>query len=269
MRSQEQDQKSFDQIRQAERKQDQMLSKINQIDQEQEQEIQDLEQQNSGLAQRLQQLQSVNSKLEKKLAAMSGRKTKSKDSSPDTIGTVGEPIAPKSSPTTVEPATTKVKTKNKTAPNAIKSTATQLAAPKADPMAAMATRIQRGDSSIINPKQAALPFEPSDNVLEPTIPQTQQNPKFAAARAGATDVDPKYYADIAKKVAGSPEKFKAAMGGVNENNKGSEKSERPEADYGDEYQAMVQRVGQKAAQGPRKTVWDPVKRVYKTVPVNK
>ncbi len=40
-----------------------------------------------------------------------------------------------------------------------------------------------------------------------------------------------------------------------------------EADYGDEYQAMVQRVGQKAKQGPRKTVWDPDKRVYKTVPV--
>ena len=40
-----------------------------------------------------------------------------------------------------------------------------------------------------------------------------------------------------------------------------------EADYGSNYQAMVKRVGQMAKQGERKTVWDPVKRVYKTVPV--
>jgi hypothetical protein len=40
-----------------------------------------------------------------------------------------------------------------------------------------------------------------------------------------------------------------------------------EADYGSDYQAMVKRVGQMAKQGERKTVWDPVKRVYKTVPV--
>ena len=44
--------------------------------------------------------------------------------------------------------------------------------------------------------------------------------------------------------------------------------EEGEADYGPEYQAMVARVGQRAKEGPRKTVWDPVKRVYKTVPIN-
>jgi hypothetical protein len=38
-------------------------------------------------------------------------------------------------------------------------------------------------------------------------------------------------------------------------------------EYGPEYQAMVQRVGQRARQGAMKTVWDPVKRVYKNVPV--
>ena len=37
--------------------------------------------------------------------------------------------------------------------------------------------------------------------------------------------------------------------------------------YGSGYQAMVKRVGQRAKQGPMKTVWDPVKRVYKNVPV--
>ena len=45
--------------------------------------------------------------------------------------------------------------------------------------------------------------------------------------------------------------------------------EEKEADYGPEYQAMVKRVGQMAKEGPRKTVWDPVKKVYKTVPINK
>ncbi|RPJ56596.1 MAG: hypothetical protein EHM12_10155, partial [Dehalococcoidia bacterium] len=41
-----------------------------------------------------------------------------------------------------------------------------------------------------------------------------------------------------------------------------------EQDYGPEYQDKVKRLGQMAKQGERKTVWDPVKRVYKTVPVN-
>ena len=41
-----------------------------------------------------------------------------------------------------------------------------------------------------------------------------------------------------------------------------------EQDYGPDYQDKVQRLGQMAKQGERKTVWDPVKRVYKTVPVN-
>jgi hypothetical protein len=35
----------------------------------------------------------------------------------------------------------------------------------------------------------------------------------------------------------------------------------------DEFDAMVGRLRQLAGEGPRKTVWDPVKRVYKTVPV--
>jgi hypothetical protein len=42
-----------------------------------------------------------------------------------------------------------------------------------------------------------------------------------------------------------------------------------EEEYGPEFQAMVKRVGDKAKQGPLKTVWDPVKRVYKNVPVGK
>lgn len=40
-----------------------------------------------------------------------------------------------------------------------------------------------------------------------------------------------------------------------------------EQEYGPEWDEMVKRLGQKAQEGPRKTVWDPEKRVYKTVPV--
>jgi hypothetical protein len=36
-----------------------------------------------------------------------------------------------------------------------------------------------------------------------------------------------------------------------------------------DFDAMVGRVGQQAKQGPMKTVWDPVKRVYRVVPANK
>lgn len=44
------------------------------------------------------------------------------------------------------------------------------------------------------------------------------------------------------------------------------KPEQPEADYGDDYQAMVARVKKLAGLGPLKTVYDPQKRVYKNVP---
>jgi len=48
----------------------------------------------------------------------------------------------------------------------------------------------------------------------------------------------------------------------------SKKVAEAEQDFGPDYQDKVKRLGQLAKQGERKTVWDPVKRVYKTVPVN-
>lgn len=45
------------------------------------------------------------------------------------------------------------------------------------------------------------------------------------------------------------------------------RSKDKEADYGDDYQAMVSRVKKLAGAGPLKTVYDPEKRVYKNVPV--
>jgi hypothetical protein len=47
---------------------------------------------------------------------------------------------------------------------------------------------------------------------------------------------------------------------------GNRKPEPPEADYGDDYQAMVSRVKKLAGMGPLKTQYDPAKRVYKNVP---
>ncbi len=41
-----------------------------------------------------------------------------------------------------------------------------------------------------------------------------------------------------------------------------------EQDFGADWDEIVKRVGQRAKQGPLKTVWDPEKRVYKNVPVN-
>ena len=258
MRSQEQDQKSIDQIRDIDQQQDRMLKQIDRIDQQQNNEIAGLEDQNTGLTKRLQQLQSVNSQLEKKLANMSGRREKA---SSEKEKVSSEPISTgvgfKSPTATTEP---KTKSKPKAAkttpkePSAMKSTAAQLAAPKADPIAAMTQRITKGDSSITDKvsKQSALPFEPSDNILEPTIPQRQQNPRYAAAQRDASDVDPRYFKDIAAKAkkdmtdagkahASYPdaERLRTMVNKTLEN-------EEQEARYGNKYQKMVARVGQKA-----------------------
>jgi hypothetical protein len=53
---------------------------------------------------------------------------------------------------------------------------------------------------------------------------------------------------------------------VDDVDEGKKKSEPPEADYGDDYQAMVSRVKKLAGLGPLKTVYDPAKRVYKNMP---
>jgi len=54
--------------------------------------------------------------------------------------------------------------------------------------------------------------------------------------------------------------------GEGEQQKGADYRDPPEADYGDDYQAMVARVKKLAGLGPLKTVWDPAKRVYRNMP---
>jgi len=53
---------------------------------------------------------------------------------------------------------------------------------------------------------------------------------------------------------------------LDEGDKKPEQPKQPEADYGDDYQAMVSRVKKLAGMGPLKTVYDPAKRVYRNVP---
>lgn len=53
---------------------------------------------------------------------------------------------------------------------------------------------------------------------------------------------------------------------VKENNSYQIALEALEAEYGQDYQDMVKRVGEKAKQGPKKTVWDEKTRKYKVVP---
>jgi hypothetical protein len=247
MRSQEQDQKSFDQIRQAERRQDQMLSQINKIDQDQAQELQGLEKQNSGLSQRLQQLQSVNSELEKKLAAMSGRLTDKKNKAAPASA---EPVAkePETKIAPVEPVATKsnIKPVAKNKP-AVK----RLPAPGAQAFGSMTPALAAAG----NPQQSLFPNN---------YAQDSANMALRKVKQDAQDIDFKDVASIDKL-------RKLAQREIEPTDENKEsKPERPEADYDDpKWDAMVKRVGQKAKEGPRKTVWDPVKRVYKTVPVNK
>jgi hypothetical protein len=283
MRSQDQDQKSFDQIRQAERQQNQMLDKINQLDQEQAQEIQGLETQNSGLAKRLQQLQSVNNQLEKKLAAMSGRKL---DKKSDTVA-----AAPSSPVAVYAPQDTKDASKSEPRSTKKKKSKKASGSPKAPrPLALPEPTAPSSMSSMTKQLTTQNP-----DVLEPTADYVRGSaPRFNTT--GAQDVVPRNIANnvkqnintmgdamvgdklqqVAKDELGNQQDwtqpandelpmFRKKQAAENK----EQKSEPPEVDYDDpKWDAMVKRVGQKAKEGPRKTVYDPVKRVYKTVPVN-
>jgi hypothetical protein len=263
IRSQEQDQKSFDQLRDAERKQQQMLDQMSKLDQRQDQEIDDLENANNSLSQRIQQLQSVNSELEKKLASMSGRKSKAEKPAGITV---------------IEPDRSAVAT---TAPAAKDTTepATQPAARKTTPRRfKKSTGIPRIKSAI--PRRAQEPARlttQNPDILEPiggrrpspfagqgdAVDVVSRMAQSLAGKDQATDKKADRYSppESIKKTAANDTRMEPAANVA-------ETRKKSEADYGADYQDMVRRVGQMAKQGPRKTVWDPVKRVYKTVPVN-
>lgn len=235
MRSQEQDQKSFDQIRQAERQQDQMLDQIAQLDQSQTQEIQSLEKQNSGLASRLQQLQAVNDNLEKKLAAMSGRKTKTK--------TAAEPEPVAKTPTSVSVSAPKLQPGAEPTATAPKIVKKSQPSDNLDPGAYAFAQM----TPHLGAQQKSLPLDDTGDNILPATKARQQDPRFAAAQAGAEDL-PIKYSKIAKQAAGSDPAELARTMGLGENDK-----EKIAGRYDpDEFDAMVARVGQKAREQEKK-----------------
>lgn len=249
MKSQEQDRRDFDQLQGAERRHDQLLSQISKIDQEQEQEINDLESQNSVLSQRLQQLQNVNAELAKKLSAMTGRGEKRQAAKIDPSSFA----APAPSVSVSAAPGRKYKTKTKDKPQPKKQAGPKPRQIKVRPSAAIDTVAQQ---LALPAPPAQLPAPNGIEVLPPEIRRTI-SPELLRGKETATDTE--FIDKPAMQRTAAPAQATA------ENKKHSNKDE---ADYGDEYQAMVRRVGQLAKAGPLKTVWDPVKRVYKVVPVN-
>jgi hypothetical protein len=275
MRSQEQDQKSFDQLRDAERKQQQILNQINKMDQRQDQEIDDLENANSSLSQRIQQLQAVNTELEKKLAGMSGRKAKPSaaittmmpepDNTSGAIAAIGTPATKDAEKATTQPAGPAAG--RKFTPRQFKKV----------------TRIPRVKPAVVT-KVQQFPQLTTQNpdVLEPTM--GRKPPSFSGQKDAIDVVARSPMASMAQSLSGRdqevvaqplrylpPDRIKKSAANdtrVEPTVAVAETHKKSEADYGPDYQDMVRRVGKLAKQGPRKTVWDPVKRVYKTVPIN-
>jgi hypothetical protein len=83
-----------------------------------------------------------------------------------------------------------------------------------------------------NPKKAPQPYRNKGDIVPPTTPPSTEK-RGVKGRPGQRPM-PKYDVE--------------------------------EADYGADYQDMVARVKKLAGMGPLKTVYDPVKRVYKNVP---
>jgi hypothetical protein len=242
------------------RRQDAVIKNIDKDNIDQEKKLQALDQENDQMADELDQV-------EKRLSMTPRRDTSAPQATAEPA-----PVAPKDkSPATVTPGSY--------APPATPAKPTGAKQSNLPAVSAAAPAVGSRAFNTMLPhlgsQQKELPFEPADNVYMPTK-QRQLDPRFAAARADATDIDPERVRSIAKDVIKDPVKFRAMknspspeevekMLATNESNK-EQKPERPEADYGDDYQRMVQRVKKLAGLGPLKTVYDPQKRVYRNVP---
>jgi hypothetical protein len=90
-----------------------------------------------------------------------------------------------------------------------------------------------------------------------TMAAAAHNPEFAKKVGISRDVAKEFHgADRKQDYADLPKKA----------DEGKSASKEKEADYGDDYQAMVARVKKLAGMGPLKTVYDPARRVYRNVP---
>jgi hypothetical protein len=238
MKSQAQDRRDFDKLQTAKRQHDQLLSQISKVDQEQQQEIQDLEDQNDSMSQRLQQLQKVNAELETKLANMTGRRDQ-------------KSAVPRASAGAAASATQNVVVGKQARQAAPKSKAKK----QPNPTPAMiqpSPAMSNMSAQLAAPESPKLAAPDTDNILPPMFRRTV-DPAVSRGKETATDIDIKIKEPAQTRTTATAE---------------SSKSSRRDADYGADYQDMVQRVAKLAKEGPRKTVWDPEKRVYKTVPVN-
>ena len=90
-----------------------------------------------------------------------------------------------------------------------------------------------------------------------TMAAAAHNPEFAKKVGISRDVAQEFHgADRKQDYTDLPKKADESKSAPKEK----------EADYGDDYQAMVSRVKKLAGLGPLKTVYDPTKRVYRNVP---
>jgi hypothetical protein len=95
-----------------------------------------------------------------------------------------------------------------------------------------------------------------------TMAAAAHNPEFAKKVGISRDVAKEFnQADKGSNYKKLPDR--ATEG---EQQKGADYRDPPEADYGDDYQDMVARMKKLAGLGPLKTVYDPVKRVYRNMP---
>jgi hypothetical protein len=165
-----------------------------------------------------------------------------------------------------------------TEPSSAKGSPDYQEGPRATPMRAVLTDPTKSEEEQFAVWRDAMPDNLSDDeVLDLMNKAKQRMAAIPAAKGRKAAVgeeaagvgviaskkqakDPRYSMSLTKDVRPGQVQKNLKAFGLAEDNK--------EADYGADYQDKVKRLGQMAKQGERKTVWDPVKRVYKTVPVN-
>lgn len=247
MSNDDRDLETIRQIKSSDRRQSEILQQIQAVDQSQSDEIDDLETQ-------LAKVDRTNAELEKQLTGVKPKtkaepskekeKEKSTAKEPDKRATelpVGQDVE--------RPA------------DAVKP----VAKPQVPALPRQAEPLQIAKSA-----SNVIPFEPLQRNLFKNIERNVVDvvPKEPAQTTDKT-VEPTDDKDNVLDLTDIEQDF--PVNGEEPRRAAAESAKKPnkEVDYDDpRWDAMVRRVGQRAKQGPLKTVWDPEKRVYKNVPVN-
>ena len=117
--------------------------------------------------------------------------------------------------------------------------------------------IEKAQELLKNMQEGALNEKSTSQAQFRTMAAAAHDPKFAKKVGISRDVAKEFHgADRKQDYADLPKKA----------DEGKSAPKEKEADYGDDYQAMVARVKKLAGLGPLKTVYDPQKRVYRNVP---